>query len=423
MDRTNPPPRSTSVRERTDRPESDYSRSVHKRVDVAVIGAGPAGSLAAYWLADAGASVVLLDRARFPRDKPCGGGLTARAVRMLPFSVEPVVEDRVDRLEIGFNYGRRFVRRSEAPLVFMTQRRRLDAFLVERASDAGAQFRDGTRVQAITPGDGGMTVGTAGESIVADVVIGADGVNGMTSRSLGFSVDVLYGVALEGNVSYANVDPARYRGRAVVDIGPVPGGYAWAFPKGEHVNFGVGGWENEGPRLREHLARLCRAHGVDAELLEDLRGYRLPTRQARSALVRGRALLIGDAAGVLDPWTGDGMYEAFGTARMAATATADVLGGRCDTLRPYEVAVRRELDRQTALSWDVKTAFERLPRLFFRVAGSRLGWRLIQRELAKEFEETEGAGPLRWMKDQALSVASTLLRSPGAAFWRGAVRS
>jgi flavin-dependent dehydrogenase len=331
------------------------------------------------------------------------------------------VEDSVDRFEIGFNYGRRFVRRSDGPLVLMTQRRRLDAFLVERASDAGAQFRDGCRAQTITPGDGGMTVGLPGDSIVADVVIGADGVNGMTSRSLGFTVDVRYGVALEGNVAYGNVDPARYRGRAVVDIGPVPGGYAWAFPKGEHVNFGVGGWESEGPRLREHLARLCRAHGVDPDLLEDLRGYRLPTRQAGSALVRGRALLIGDAAGVLDPWTGDGMYEAFGTARMAATATADVLGGRADTLQPYEAAVRRELDRRTALAWDIKTAFERLPRLFFRVAGSGLGWRLIQRELAREFAETQGSGPLRRMKDQALSMASSLLRSPGAAFWRGAV--
>src|SRR5207302_5133925 len=86
-----------------DLPESDYPRAVPKRVDVAVIGAGPAGSLAAYWLADAGASVALLDRARFPRDKPCGGGLTSRAVRMLPFSVEPVVEDSVDEFEIGFN--------------------------------------------------------------------------------------------------------------------------------------------------------------------------------------------------------------------------------------------------------------------------------------------------------------------------------
>src|SRR5205809_3854236 len=115
-------------------------------IDVAIVGAGPAGSTAAYRLACAGVRVLLVDKAVFPRDKPCGGGVTGRAARLLPFSLDPVVEDVVERVEIRLRYGARFERRAERPVVLMTQRRRLDHFLIERAAEAGADVRDGVRV-------------------------------------------------------------------------------------------------------------------------------------------------------------------------------------------------------------------------------------------------------------------------------------
>ena len=119
-----------------------------ERFDALVVGAGPAGSLAAFWLARGGARVLLTDKARFPRDKPCGGGITVRAERQLPFSIDPVVEDAVDVFELRLGYRRHFRRRTHEPLIRMTQRRRLDAFLVDQAQEAGAEFRDGFR-----PGD------------------------------------------------------------------------------------------------------------------------------------------------------------------------------------------------------------------------------------------------------------------------------
>src|SRR6267142_7251141 len=114
--------------------------------DVAVVGAGPAGSVTAYRLATAGARVLLVDRGVFPRDKPCGGGVTMRAARLLPFSIEPVVEDRIERVECRLAYGPRFERRTRRPLALMTQRKRLDHFLLEKAAAAGAEVREGVKV-------------------------------------------------------------------------------------------------------------------------------------------------------------------------------------------------------------------------------------------------------------------------------------
>src|SRR5205814_3836551 len=141
-----------------------------------------------------------------------------------------------------------------------------------------------------------------GERLGARVIVGADGVNGLTARTFGLARDHGHGVALEGN---APLD-TRYRGRLVLELGVVPGGYAWVFPKGDHANFGIGGWESEGPRLREALARLCEVHGARADDLVDVRGYRLPLRAPDSRLARGRALVVGDAAGLIDPVSGDG---------------------------------------------------------------------------------------------------------------------
>jgi geranylgeranyl reductase family protein len=354
-----------------------------ERFDAIVVGAGPAGSTTAFRLSRAGARVLLLDRERFPRDKPCGGGLTYRAVRQLPVPVDAVVEDVVERVELGFRYGRRFERRSEGPLVLMTQRRRLDAHLAEQAVAAGTEFRDGVRATALELEDGGATVRFNGAAASAEVVIGADGVNGLTVRDLGLLEGRRHGVALEGNVAYRN-DEDRFRGRALLDLGTVPGGYAWAFPKGDHVNVGVGGWEGEGPRLREHLARACAGYGLAQERLEGLRGYRLPMRGPAERPVRGRALAVGDAAGLIDPFSGDGIYEALVSARLAAEATLDVLAGRASDLEPYASWLARELDPLASAGWAAKVAFDRYPRLSYGVARTPPAWRLAEHMLRGE---------------------------------------
>ena len=349
-----------------------------ERFDAVVVGAGPAGSTTAYRLSRAGARVVLLDRAHFPRDKPCGGGLTVRALRELPFGVEPVAEDTATRFELRLGYGRGFERQTSEPLVVLTQRSRLDQYLVGQAAAAGAEFRDGARVTAVEADDRGVVATVSGERIAAAVLIGADGANGIVARLSRLAEEVEHGVALEGNIALRHVDEARFRGRLIIHLAAVPGGYSWVFPKGDHVNVGVGGWGGEGPRLRAHLDRLCAAHGLPTEHLEAVRGHRLPMRRAGARLSRGRIALVGDAAGLVDPLTGDGMYEAFLSGRLASEAALDLLAGRAQTLEPYGERVGDTLARLASASWGLKVALDRYPRLAFAAVSLPPVWSVIE---------------------------------------------
>jgi geranylgeranyl reductase family protein len=327
-----------------------------ERFDVLVVGAGPAGSATALHLARGGANVLLAEKARFPRDKPCGGGLTGRALRYAPCDVSPVVEHVVDRFVLRSGYGPQVAKRSATPLILMTQRRRLDAFLAQQAAAAGVDVRDGAAVAELELEADGATARVGGSRVRVAHVVGADGANGVVARSAELGDGILCGVALEGNAPWDVLDRTPYDETAWVELGVVPGGYGWVFPKGEHANLGVGGWMSQGPFLRGHLARLAAAHGADPDALTDVRGHRLPMRAIGTAAARGRVLLVGDAAGLVDPLSGDGIYEAFVSARLAADA---IIEGRLET---YEAALAGVLDHHAAASWKAKRAADRFPR-------------------------------------------------------------
>lgn len=329
--------------------------------DAIVLGAGPAGSTAARLLARSGARVLLLDKATFPRDKPCGGGLTFRADEANDLDLSPVTERLVYGVRVSVKLGRRFDRTSPHLLARMTQRAKLDEFLAEQAAEAGADFRDSTPVRALELADGLATVRSNGDVYSARVLIGADGVNGMTADALGLKPRAEVAVAFEANLPADGALMAQWARFIALDLGGIPGGYGWVFPKGDHLNVGVGGWKSTGPTLRKRLGELCAYYGFDESQLFGHRGYQLPLRRDGQPIVQGPAMLAGDAAGLVDPLSGEGIWAAFVSGRLAAQEARRYLAGEAPDLLGYQRAIDAEMREEILTSRRLQAIFQRLP--------------------------------------------------------------
>jgi geranylgeranyl reductase family protein len=379
-----------------------------KKYDVAVAGAGPAGSMAARQLATRGARVLLLDKQRFPRDKPCGGGVTLRAASVQDVDLTPVIERTVHGARFSLRLGDTFDRTFEAPLTHLTQRCRLDAYLAERAAAAGADFHDGEAVREVETG-AGVTLRTDRDVYAARVLIGADGANGLTGKSLGLRPDYEEAVALEANVPYPAGVPAEWRDVVALDLGGTAGGYGWVFPKGDHLNIGVGAWKYAAFTLRPKLAEVARRFGFAESRLENIRGHHLPVRIAGTPIASGPAAVVGDAAGLIDPLSGEGIHMAFASGRLAADEALRVLSGERDDMTGYQEAVDRELQTELTVSRRLQELFNFAPPPYLAMMRrSDKFWRffchLIRGEMTY-LDFVRMIGPLRLAMDAFADVA------------------
>jgi flavin-dependent dehydrogenase len=190
----------------------------------------------------------------------------------------------------------------------------------------------------------------------------------------------------------------------VLEIACVRGGYGWIFPKGDHVNVGVGGNASEAPKLRAVLRRMCEAYGVDPDAAAETRGYRLPMRTPVTRLVTDRAAVIGDAAGLVDPFSGDGMYEAFLSAQLVADA---ILAG---DLPSYVTGVERRIAPLTHAGWGAKRAFDRFPRTTFALARLPVTFRAVEKLLRGELTHP---GAARGVERSAIRLIDAVARVAG----------
>ena len=385
--------------------------------DTIVVGAGPAGSTTARLLAQQGARVLLLDRARFPRDKPCGGGVTVAAAAEAGIDLSPVIERTVTEVRVSLRLRRLFERSSQEPLSYMTQRSRLDSYLVEQAADAGVDFRDGLAVRDVELTDGRVLVRANGDAYGAGVLVGADGANGIIGRATGLSPVGETAVALEANIPVEAGTMEAWERAIALDFG-TPGGFGWLFPKGDHLNVGVGGWRWIGPTLRDRLSALCRYLGLDESKLTALRGHHLPMRAPGAPIVRGPALLVGDAAGLVDPLSGEGIFAAFRSGRLAAEAIGSSLAGGVE-LGAYESAVERELMADILASQKLQAIVNRLPGPCLAIMRrSDAFWRrlcgLVRGDIT--YAELRGQlGPLRHLLDVTARLSAPRKPRPSRA--------
>lgn len=331
--------------------------------DIVVVGAGPAGATLGYELGRRGLAVLILEKEKLPRSKPCAGGITSRAARSLDFNIDAVTERIAYGARIWYRLSETFVKRHSEPLVYMVTRSKFDHLLIKKAQEAGVALIDGVRADELEVTDSGIKVITSKGPFIARIVAGADGAKGIVAKKLGLMRGVELDLALEAEVSVSGDKLAEWDSFIGLDYGQIPGGYGWIFPKKDHLSVGVGGPIHLSKRLKPYLEQLLR-HLGKYDII-DFTGHPMPRRRQGMAIQRGNALLLGDAAGLIHPLTGEGIYYAIRSAQLAAPVIANALQYGTIDLSGYQQAVDSQLMRGLEAGRVLSKLFTQSPRFYF----------------------------------------------------------
>ncbi|WP_411126619.1 geranylgeranyl reductase family protein [Streptomyces sp. x-19] len=355
--------------------------------DVVVVGAGPAGASAAHAAACAGRRVLLLEKAELPRYKTCGGGIIGPSRDSLPPGFELPLRDRVHAVTFALNGRLTRTRRSKHMLFGLINRPEFDAALVESAKDAGAQVRTGVTVTRVEQHGANVpdrrTVAVVlgdGEVVLARAVVGADGSASRIGAHVGVKVDQV-DLGLEVEIPVPETVAEDWAGRVLLDWGPMPGSYGWVFPKGDTLTVGVISARGEGAATKRYLEDFVGRLGLAGFEPRISSGHLTRCRADDSPLSRGRVLVCGDAAGLLEPWTREGISFALRSGRLAGewavriSEAHDAVDARRQALN-YAFAIKAGLGVEMAVGRRLLAVFARRPGVFHAaLTGFRPAWR------------------------------------------------
>ena len=316
--------------------------------DAIVVGAGPAGAILAYLLGKSGLRVLLLEKASLPRYKTCGGGLTFKAIRDLPFDVRSTVEVEAGGGIVTFHGQQLLKAEVQQPFAWLVMRDRFDHFLVQQAVNAGVALMDGVQLIGIEEEPHCILVRTTRGAFRASLLAAADGVNSMIASLAGLLLHRQVGLALEAEVSVSTFAIETQGNFATFDFGALQYGYGWIFPKSDHLSVGIfRAYPGKGVGMKDTLLRFIASQPVlqDGQTLS-LRGQLIPLGGLASSLHKGRILLLGDAANLADPWLGEGIYYAIRSARIAAEEIIRFLQGNLCDLSSYTNRINLEIVSQ-----------------------------------------------------------------------------
>ncbi len=310
--------------------------------DVVIVGAGPAGSNAAYYLAKEGFSVALLDKEKFPRKKPCGDGFPIGASETLDCKIpERIIGRKIHgvnlispREEIYFLYRPR-------TLGYTITRENLDAFLLQRAMNQGAEFFGGEKVSKVTVSkingiDSGLVETREGNSFMGKIIIGADGNKGIVGRSVGLvkprkpgeKVIAIRGYIHESKLGMPLEDFMIQPNQIEIYYAINQNGYDWIFPLKDRINIGTGYFPPRQMSIKRALEMFVKyafeLRGIKLkkqqrlEIIRDLQGSEIFLGGTVDKIALKNVLLVGEAAGLVDPLSGDGVHWALLSGKVAA---------------------------------------------------------------------------------------------------------
>ncbi len=325
--------------------------------DVIVSGAGPSGSYSAYLCAKRGLRTLLVEKERMPRNKCCGGGILRRALNKLEFEIPGSLVEKIIAGAAIIGEGSRNEIRSRTPIAITVRRERLDAFLAKKAEAAGAEVREGVVVEAVSEDGEGVSISLRDGDIAAKALILAEGINSQAAKKLMGPYEkrsAAMGMSLycdlrndPGNLmEFYFFNDAKRRG----NHGYLPPlyGYGWMFPYSEGANIGAGGAGLPRAFMSEKIEEIMGSNAERCGGLEsrgEIIAHPLPLSVRRSLHSR-RAVAVGDAGGLANPITGEGMTYCFASASFAAESVARLVeSGNSSCLADYERKCRETMVR------------------------------------------------------------------------------
>jgi geranylgeranyl reductase family protein len=337
--------------------------------DVIVAGAGAGGAAAAYFLSRAGLTVLVVEKADLPRYKACGGAIPRQSLEQFPVDFTNVLQAVPRRVRLTFPGCPPVSQTLPDRPIAMVMREEFDAFLL---AQSGTEVMPTTAVTDVTERDDGVRIEAGGRLLTARYLVVADGATSGIAHCLGLRRGRRLGGALEAEIPFAgnHLWHQEYGDQAVFAMGTVPWGYAWVFPKREHLSVGILQTRQGRCNLRAALHKAMEALGIDLEGVT-LHGHPLPIYRApawpfwggrpQERLSTRRCLLVGDAAGLVDPLLGEGIRYAITSSRLAARAIVQ------DDLSGYEDAIWEEIGHSLATAGLTASTYYRIPRLSYRL--------------------------------------------------------
>ncbi|MFF4403719.1 geranylgeranyl reductase family protein [Streptomyces sp. NPDC001404] len=355
--------------------------------DVVVVGGGPAGASAAHAAAAAGRRVLLLEKSELPRYKTCGGGIIGPSRDALPPGFRLPLRDRIHAVTFSHNGRMVRTRRSRRMLFGLVNRPEFDAGLVDAARAAGAEVRTGVAVSRVEQHGPSVpdrrTVAVVlgdGRTLLARAVVGADGSAGRIGAHVGVKLAQV-DLGLEAEIPVPASVAEDWAGRVLIDWGPIPGSYGWVFPKGDTLTVGVISARGEGSATKRYLDDFIGRLGLAGFEPSISSGHLTRCRSEDSPLSRGRVIVCGDAAGLLEPWTREGISFALRSGRLAGewavriAEAQDAVDARRQALN-YAFAIKAGLGVEMGVGRRLLALFERRPGLFHAaITGFPPAWR------------------------------------------------